>query len=87
MGFDVPLRELFAFVYRAEDPTSGLTEHEFDHVFVGRFDGEPVANPDEADGWRWAEPAEVLADVRANPRKYSPWFERVVERVVAECRA
>lgn len=83
-GFDAPLRELFTFIYRATDPTSGLTEHEFDHVFVGRFDGEPRPNADEIDGWKWVSPEELLGDVRARAGLYTPWFGLAVERVVAE---
>jgi isopentenyl-diphosphate Delta-isomerase len=82
-GFDTDLREVFSFVYRATDPVSGLTEHEFDHVFVGRFDGTPAPNPEEIGEWKWVRPDELLADVRAYPESYTPWFKRVVERVLA----
>jgi isopentenyl-diphosphate delta-isomerase len=85
LGFDTDLRELFASVYRAEDPTSGLTEHEFDHVFVGEFDGMPRPNPDEVGEWKWVSPVGLIADVRANPQSYTPWFSLVVGRVLAEC--
>jgi isopentenyl-diphosphate delta-isomerase len=83
LGFDTELRELFSFIYRAADPTSGLTEHEFDHVLVGAFDGTPQPNLDEVAEWKWAQPAKLLADVRANPKAYTPWFALVAERVVA----
>ena len=33
MGFDTELEKAFAFTYRAEFG-NGLTEHEFDHVFL-----------------------------------------------------
>ena len=82
LGFDVPLRELFSFVYRAEDPASGLTEHEFDHVLVGRYDGKPRPNPDEVDAWEWVDPQQLLADVRQHPDRYTPWFRLVLERVI-----
>ena len=81
-GFEVPLREAFSFVYRAEDPASGLVEHEFDHVFVGRFDGEPRPNADEIDDWRWVDPAELAEDVRRNPQRYTPWFKIALEQVM-----
>ena len=81
-GFDTPLQELFSFVYRAEDPASGLTEHEFDHVFRGTFDGTPRPNPDEIAEWKWVGPEELLADVKARPGDYTPWFKEVVERVL-----
>jgi isopentenyl-diphosphate delta-isomerase len=84
LGFDTELRELFSFVYRAPDPTSGLTEHEFDHVFVGEFDGTPSPNVDEVGEVKWIAPGELLADVRANPQAYTPWFSLVVERMLIE---
>ena len=81
-GFDAPLEELFSFVYRAEDAASGLTEHEFDHVFVGRFDGVPAPNPQEVDAWEWVDPRRLLDDVRDRPERYTPWFRIVLERVI-----
>jgi isopentenyl-diphosphate Delta-isomerase len=81
-GFDTSLRELFSFVYRANDPGSGLTEYELDHVFVGQFDGTPQANAEEIGEWRWISPAALLADVRARPGAYTPWFAIAVEGVV-----
>src|SRR4051794_23646258 len=52
LGLDTDLREIFSFTYRATDSVSGLTEHEFDHVFVGRFDGTPLPNAGEIDDWK-----------------------------------
>ena len=39
MGFETELEKVFDFVYKAEFE-NGLTEHEFDHVFTGEYDGE-----------------------------------------------
>jgi isopentenyl-diphosphate delta-isomerase len=82
LGIDVPLEPRFSFVYRAHDPASGLTEHEFDHVLVGRFDGEPRPNRDEVDAWEWVEPNDLLRDVRDRPDRYTPWFRIVLGRVI-----
>jgi len=84
MGIDLPLSPLFSFIYRAEDPASGLTEHELDHVFVGAFDGTPEPRPTEVSDWAWMDPAAVLADVGARPRRYTPWFRLVLARVLSE---
>jgi isopentenyl-diphosphate delta-isomerase len=81
-GFEAALKEVFSFVYRATDPASGLTEHEFDHVFVGQFDGKPDPNPREIGEWKWTGPEQLIADVRARPESYTPWFKLVVERVL-----
>jgi isopentenyl-diphosphate Delta-isomerase len=73
MGFGCELREAFVLAYRAE-VGGGLVEHELDHVFVGRFDGEPAPDPAEADGWRWAAPDELARDLAARPGDYSYWL-------------
>ena len=81
-GFDADLTEIFSFLYRAADADSGLTEHEFDHVFVGRFNGEPEPNPQEIDDWRWVGVAELRTDLENNPDKYTPWFKIVMSRLI-----
>ena len=82
-GFDTELTERFTFTYRATDHASGLTEHEFDHVFTGRFDGQPKPNPGEIGEWKWVRPSELLADVKARPEAYTPWFRLAAARVLS----
>src|SRR6266576_2933890 len=83
-GFDTKLKEVFSFVYKAEDPKSGLTEHEFDHVFLGEYNGVPKPNPQEIDDWKWVTPTELKQDLSKNPEHYTPWlkpaFDGLVER-------
>ena len=43
MGFETPLEYLFNFIYKAPFD-NGLTEHELDHVMLGRYEGEPSIN-------------------------------------------
>ena len=81
MGFDCELEEAFSFIYKA-DVGNGLTEWEFDHVFIGRFDGEPEPNPEEVDDWKWMNIDELKKDIEQNPEKYTPWFRIAFERVV-----
>ena len=76
LGFDVPLSEVSAFVYRAEDPGSNLTEHEYDHIFLGEFAGTPLPDPGEVDEYKWMEPSEIVRDLGRHPERYSPWFPR-----------
>ncbi len=81
-GFDADLRVAFSFTYREVDPASGLTEHEFDHVFIGRFDGHPLPNPEEIDDWKWVHTQALAKDVRDNSAHYTPWFRIALERVL-----
>lgn len=81
MGFDTDLKEAFTFIYRAEFD-NGLTEHELDHALIGTYDGEPRPNPEEAGNWKWANLEELRKDVRESPEKYTPWFKKVLDRII-----
>ena len=83
-GFDTDLREVFSFTYKATDPESNLTEHEFDHVFIGKFDGKPKPNPEEIDDWKWTTPSYIAKDMVANPAQYTPWFRIAFDRLRKE---
>ena len=72
------LEEMGAFLYTAEFD-NGLTEHEFDHVFVGwlgkdKLDKEPAPNPEEASQMEFVDVEEIMQDVLKNPGKYAAWF-------------
>jgi isopentenyl-diphosphate delta-isomerase len=78
MGFDCELREAFEFLYRAELDGS-LVEHEYDHVFVGRFDGSPEPDASEVEDWRWVSMDELRHSLIEEPRRYSYWLKAAVE--------
>jgi isopentenyl-diphosphate delta-isomerase len=80
MGFDCPLEHVFSFVYRAP-LDAGLTEHELDHVFVGRFDGSPLPDRAEVSEWRASSVAEVADDLARNPGRYAAWFQEAFEGI------
>jgi isopentenyl-diphosphate Delta-isomerase len=73
MGVQSPLRHVFSFIYRAE-LDRGLSEHELDHVFVGRHDSDPSPDPEEVGEWRWVDPAELRSELRDHPERFSAWF-------------
>jgi len=72
LGFDCPLEEIHRFTYRVE-LDHGLEEHEIDHVFVGRYDGIPTPNPDEASEIRWIDWATLEQELRDAPDRYAAW--------------
>jgi isopentenyl-diphosphate delta-isomerase len=73
MGVSCPLVERAAFPYRAE-LGKGLTEHEIDHLLIGRYDGDPTPDPAEASEWKWMDLQAVAEDVEAHPEHYVPWL-------------
>lgn len=80
MGIDAELEPAFEFVYRA-DLGSGLIEHEYDHVFVGRAEGPPHPNASEVSDWRWASIEHVKNELRHAPSRFTSWFPLVLERL------
>jgi geranylgeranyl diphosphate synthase, type I len=81
MGFDCELKEEFSFIYEVK-LDYGLTEHEFDHVFIGKFDGQPMLNPKEAEDWKWVSSEEIEKDVKKHPDVYTSWFLIALPKVL-----
>ena len=77
MGFDCVLEEVTTLIYKAEVP-GDLIEHEFDHIYIGRFDGELQLNPEEAAQARWIETAELLRWIDAEPQAFTVWFKTIL---------
>jgi len=80
MGFTSPLEKAFDFVYKISFE-NGLTENEFDHVFVGTFDGEITANLEEIADYTYRSMAEVKQDLLDKPAKYTAWFRIAFPKV------
>jgi isopentenyl-diphosphate delta-isomerase len=78
MGLDVALVEVGTFIYRAVDPVSGRVEHEFDHVFLGRSDDDPVPDPAEVGAWEWFTPADLAARIAGGDPRLAPWLVAAV---------
>ncbi|GFD81882.1 MULTISPECIES: isopentenyl-diphosphate Delta-isomerase [Tenacibaculum] len=74
MGFSCELEEVFSFIYKAPFD-NGLTEHEYDHVMIGRFNDEPIVNPEEVASYKWMPLEEVKNDIDNHPEKYTAWFK------------
>ncbi|MCP3867621.1 MAG: isopentenyl-diphosphate Delta-isomerase [Gammaproteobacteria bacterium] len=78
MGFGCILQEVFNFTYRAE-VGQGLTEHEYDHVFVGIYSGQPKPSQAEAQDWKWVSLPSLENDIEGNSDRYTSWFKLIME--------
>ena len=76
MGFSCDMQEILQFTYKASVGNS-LTEHEFDHVFVGKYDGKVLPNPEEVQNYMWVTKEELVNDIENNPNKYTEWLKIV----------
>ncbi|MFO7880365.1 MAG: isopentenyl-diphosphate Delta-isomerase [Bacteroidota bacterium] len=77
------LQKLFDFIYK-EKLDHGLSEHEFDHVFVGFSDEIPKPDPAEVCDYAYMDGDNLLEDVRKHPEAYTVWFKKIIERVLRE---
>ena len=81
MGFDCDITEAFSFTYKA-DVGQGLTEHEFDHVFIGKYNDAPNINPEEVNDWKFVSMAEIKKNMQQSPEQYTVWFRIAFEEVI-----
>lgn len=78
MGFSTEMKELFHFIYKAPFD-NGLTEHELDHVMIGRYNGKPNINPEEVASWKWMSIEDIKSDMKSHPEAYTVWFKIIFD--------
>ena len=74
LGFTTNLEKLFEFTYRTAYD-NGLTEFEFDHVFVGTYDQDISPDRAEVSDYRYRSLPEIEADLRSSPATFTSWFQ------------
>jgi isopentenyl-diphosphate delta-isomerase len=73
LGFDTELKEVFSFTYHAR-VENNLVEHEFDHVFVGEYEGEMDPDPAEVAALAYENMAQLKLAIENQPEKFTTWF-------------
>ena len=73
LGFVVPLQKAFDFIYTANFD-NGLTENEFDHVFIGAYEGTIFPDPAEVKAFCYKMPDIIREELKHTPERYTAWF-------------
>ncbi len=73
LGFNTPITKIFNFHYNAAFD-NGLTEHEYDHVFTGTYNGKIIPNPAEVQDYCYKKMEEIAETIQTHPHKYTAWF-------------
>lgn len=73
-GITAALQPIAQLTYRADDPATGLTEHEYLHILTGDSDARPVPDPTEIADHRRASLDAVIAELGTDPARFTPWF-------------
>jgi isopentenyl-diphosphate delta-isomerase len=74
MGIACKMWPAFSFIYKKKF-SNGLTEHELDHVFLGKYDDAPNINREEVEDWKYMSLDDIQTDIELNPEKYTAWFK------------
>jgi isopentenyl-diphosphate delta-isomerase len=74
LGFSTQLEKLFEFTYRSAYD-NGLTEFEFDHVFVGTYDQDISPDWAEVSDYRFQSLPEIEAELISAPATFTSWFQ------------
>ncbi len=82
MGFDCEMKEVFSFIYRA-DVEKGLTEHEYDHVIFGSYEGKPRLNKEEAMDFKWISLEDLGERIKSKPEDFTPWLKIALGKVLS----
>ncbi len=81
MGFEVPLEKVFDFIYQAIFD-NGLAEHEFDHVFVGYYDGPIQVNPAEVNDYVYRSMDNIQQSLELHDGLFTAWFEIIFPKMM-----
>jgi isopentenyl-diphosphate delta-isomerase len=73
LGFDTTLEAIGTLQYQAE-VGEGFTEHEYDHLFTGIWNGGVMSSPDEVSAVCWMPVAAIEVWLLREPEQFTAWF-------------
>lgn len=74
IGLSVPLTMVSTITYNI-NVGSGLSEHEYNYLFVGFSDNTPKLNKKEVEECRYISFSELSNEIRENPDRFTEWFK------------
>jgi isopentenyl-diphosphate delta-isomerase len=78
LNFTTSLQPVFSFIYKAE-LENNLTEHELDHVLIGRYNDIPAANEEEVSECRFVSLEKLKAEIALHPDQFTAWLKIILE--------
>ncbi len=79
------LKKIAHFKYKKK-VGNDLVEHEWDHVFLGRYRSCSFMikpNPMEVSDYRWIPLKELVRLVKSEPHLFTPWLPEVLSTIIA----
>jgi isopentenyl-diphosphate Delta-isomerase len=78
---DVEVEIVHHFLYKAEFE-NGLTEHEFDYVLKGKYNGVPILNNEEVESVRWISMQQLRDEIISDPDRFTFWFRELIKQQI-----
>jgi len=78
MWFDTVLEKKTEFIYKVKLDNE-LTEHEYLHVFIWKYNDWPKLNKEEVMDWKWVSLKDLKIDMEKNPQNYAKRFNIIVK--------
>jgi isopentenyl-diphosphate delta-isomerase len=80
LGFSTELKKIFDFIYKSGFD-NGLTEYEFDHVFVGDYNGAINPRKEEVSDYCFMSLDEIEKSLQLKPENFTAWFHIALPKV------
>ena len=83
MGFTTNLTVHSTILYKAPFD-NGLTEHEFDHIFTGIYEGVILPDPEEVEDYKHISIIDLKKEIETSPQNFTAWFKLLIPSIVSE---
>lgn len=81
MGMNTPVEFAFSFIYKTNF-MNGLSEHEFDHVYIAVSDELPKPERTEVKDWKYISLGLLEEELKNNPENYTDWLKICFEQLL-----
>lgn len=82
LGFDCNLQEIFTVTYHA-NVNNELTENEYDHIFIGSYDGSISPNVAEVQEYKFISLSDLETELNKKPGDFTPWLHIIFPKIKA----
>lgn len=81
MGIECAPEFKFSFIYKTNFE-NGLTEYEYDHVYVGESDQIPSPDENEVQDWKYISLENLQHEIKKNPENFSEWLKICLPEII-----
>lgn len=81
LGFDCELEPIFTLRYKS-DVGNGLIENEYDHIYIGQYNGHIAANIEEVQDHKYISVDELQKWIERSPNEFTAWFHLALPKFI-----